>query len=1270
MDDIEDIKKRLVEAFKSENNSYGIAGFADFSDIGEESEKKVKQHFKNDIWASMGYKGTTDGKYAIVLYVTLRAAQKYGDGGNFYPHFGNYVNNPDICTTQNDQERLGGLFRIALKHFGYYCPPPEAGGHRHVAPILVHAGIPNRALRDFIRLIDRNLDNNFQEDFQWLKEYIQKQTPPLHKNVGRIYHFDLEGTDDIWATLSKAIREYRQNDEWEDITPFLGDLPPAIKYEHETIREILKDLEKVQSSETGSRESNESLAPPKIRFNQDYHSFEITRKEKPVFAPDIESTGLFKQFGNNPYEARIRRAPTNGMILWKHDEKEFEHKKLSLFYSPPDHAGLHIMVFDTKSGRLILPTEIEQKGLAPLRHLVFANKHIEVGQEDNRVCPWSGWFGAEIDFSDKSHQYISESNHELVFQCGGATIALRQHRREYAVIKYLDADEKELKPSLQRVSFRLPNTESYSGPLFDCITKIAFGGSKTKKIELLRYDHTNDKAGPFKRYGDPVEKSANGLFVLPTKLQDGIYKVRDADRERIHDYFVILDGFRICSENYASDGSIFELKIQRPDVGTLEENPVGEQIVKKSECEQIAHFSISTRYPSLFLDWKWAEPSWGSFTMSWHVKGLRWQVVSKDSNALEEKWSQEMLYVDKMAVNSDTEIQIHFPELEHFEVNDGGKKNPRQTDFGGQWYVPLHYYRDSGKITLRYKQTDHPIALFVEHPLLKSIHCEAGIVTWDGEVPHDSVLMVWEPQRPGSTFKEFLLEDSHIQSKSFEIGAEYVNRPLCYTVVSRYGGLKGCLMALDQSKYPRQKVAKVVLINSSDKNDIYLTTFFEQLFNSRYEGENLPDVERWLLNQYKGCPQDNRQSFLGDIETFILVMMEFLEKPLVRKSIAPAWTVSVPNIPQWYDEWTKNQQELAKKISLGWAKPKQIDLDYTDDTDSHYPNEYFRDLWLISTLYQESDLSYISRDEYVRHQRQALDRLIKSHEEYGFPDIKKLAPISFIHVSEYLWIPGMSFDGFGEVDWLENKPTTIPQILGLENVGYLFYIKIRPKINYKKYDYWFDWYYDKDSCHIIETERNNQIPITCEPIFPMYVKASLSAYLETMSFTSPWKENIYNPFRSALYDLSDEFSPCIITELFKEEQDDFISAIVPGTHLIRSFFDYVGTSKRYRKISINNRVGNPSAEEIIPFPFDDTTRFFWNHALLKRLFVNDEDVACAKLNDGGRALEEYLRKTDEILIERLPPEYFCRIQMLAELAVRIGWLGGIGVIAKIDYDTH
>ena len=192
-----------------------------------------------------------------------------------------------------------------------------------------------------------------------------------------------------------------------------------------------------------------------------------------------------------------------------------------------------------------------------------------------------------------------------------------------------------------------------------------------------------------------------------------------------------------------------------------------------------------------------SQRSLGTLSMDWSVRGLRWRIVSQNGNSHEEDWSQKkLIYVDDSDANG-SELQIHFRDAEPFSINGERGKKTQPTDLGAKWSVPLNKYRIAGNITLRLHQgEDCLIVHILKYPLLDSIIGEsipAGLtIQWGGEVPRDSVLMIWEPHKPGNTFHAFSLEESHRQSKSFEIKTEDVkcdlNAPLCCTIRSKYPG--------------------------------------------------------------------------------------------------------------------------------------------------------------------------------------------------------------------------------------------------------------------------------------------------------------------------------------------------------------------------------------------------------------------------------------------------------------------------------------------------
>jgi len=1247
MEDIIESAKQLVQAFKKKD--YEIAGFADFPEFDQNTLKKIKQYFRNSIWNSFDFSIDIDidERNAIVLYLVLRAAQKHynDEGEGFYPKFGEYIGSTGFLGSTQEQDKLAAKFRGALKHFDYYCPEKENFRETvlvNLMPILVHAGIPDSALEKFIPFVDHHSQSDFQRQPERLYKTVRQTSYPLQRNVKRIFELGLRGAVEIWKILTDAITHYRQTQNWEEAKTFLRDLPPAIS--RDKIGKILRCTSAIPS---GMDES--PVAPPKIRFHPETRCFEITSRKKPVF----ENDDFLMEINENPYRARFRRPPPTNEVMWKNSLSESQFQPLSLYHHP-EGTEYRLMIFDTKSFRLIPPEEIERHGVFPTKYYVFADACIECGCP--RPSEWDiiGWFGAEIDFSDASHQRHSGGVNYLAFQCGNNTIRIKQSRCESSTIEYLDVNSNQTCPLLERVACRLSDMESETFvPLFEKVANIRFSRTKTETIQLLRFDNKMWKFVPCL----VVKKSPNNVFSLNTRLPDGLYRVQDENSTRIHDHFAILANFGVHHVNYSEDGKTFELKLQVPLTGTLKEpRKCGRHRIKTlpNGSEQ-ALFSMPTRYPLLSFDWEWTEQSLGSFTMSWPLHGLRWRIISKSGNSYEEDWTTETIIVDKKQTNiHDSVLEVHFPNTTKIKI--GNKPiSLKKKEFGGEWHDLLTRYQHGDSFDLECAGEEFSPVLFMEQPLLDSldIRFDGDVddvkIVWKGVVPQGSVLLIWEPQKPGSTFHEIPLAESNIQSQSALIGLEYVHRSFCYTIASKkeIGISAGYYLALDRTKYRKnQKTTKSELFSQGCLTNLHLLTFYQQLFNKNPDGDSW--IWKWIRNWYDGCTLEGRQNLLPCLAAFMPELKLFVELPLVRRPIGCDSEEIVLELERCYQKLERLERKFSDRTNLGWMPPYKIaeaDFRLSNGIEKAevpltvpYPIEYFRDLWLISTPYRESKISAISKKEYARMQINALDSLTQTHLQYGLPEVKTL--ISFLLGSKFILGKELALE---EDIRLEKSIIDInfqpivyssPQNLGLGNACYHFLAQCTQR-GYKFRYFQLHWQHEDNTCHLDEFfPYSNRLPHR--------LKTGDLVPLKTMIPSKLWMGSIRKSFQQTLINWSVEFSQNLIPEFDASTENNLqerIASIIPNEHPIQIFFDFVSHGM---------------------------LRICWLLAVLGRLFVNDKDTICAKTGDGGRELEEYLHRHYKILLGQ---PYFQRIQMLAELAVRVGWLGGIGIVAKTEYDS-
>jgi hypothetical protein len=988
--------KKLINCFK--DNPYGVAGFADFSCLTDEDKKEIHKYFQ-DCW----WEGNKNSEiyYAAVLYEIIGYAQKQYEDGAFYDKFDSIIRIKDT-----ERQKVSDLFCKALEIFGYFYKTAEVfyDAHKFITPYLIHAGIPDTSIDNFVKLIAVNRHIDYRHESSLLGEVVKKSD--VHKNVKRIFQLYLAGMDEIWFRLTDAINAF-YNEEREDCEFYLGELPTSINR-----KRIITAL---KNSQNHHIETASKISKPYIKFNSAFRNFIVSSKEELNFAQ--ESTQFLEKISNK-YEWVIIRPPESEKLQLN------DGTNISLFF---EQDSVKMILFDTKTYRLISPEEIERKGLSPTKYLVFVNQEISLLSCDISVDSgdWSfyGFCGTEIDFASENHQKQTEYFGTLYFDLkNGQTITfLRNRFDEVNTVKFIDDTGNILSP-IMHAEVDIVDELIYI-PIFNAISCIRFSSPKTKEIQLYKYNQNNKK---WEYQNVDWTKIAKGDFHCNSKINDGIYQVRDKSRASKREVFVIISDFQKLREEYNADGSEFEVTFTLPTSGQLKDTEAGMNgrlrsrttaarycdcrfqfeelkvsLDKPEENKNLQSynntdnicFKMSTRYPLTSLIWEWNDTALGSFSLYFPLKGLRWRIVSLSQEKDQEKiydyrWTDKPIIVNPDNVPIEHYIELHLPEKKNIIVNGNFVKTITKLNEGGKWNARLNDYRNSEQIILTLNDKEIPLVYFAKQPIIEKFEWTASgdiaEIRWTGYVPENTVFLIWDPLKPASSFREITLQNGTSEILIDNIDSEIF---YCFTIANKHGGWRGQFynIAVHKKIYDN-KIKRCHIGLSQEKKGSYEEHFyllFQNLLDEKFAKDCPFDyVKRLRAEEFCRNEKDKElyfcvlKLFCEEMKNLDECFKNTLEWDKVNKEfgidryaeLSGKWLPSLlqlvendnsrKSIHETFIEETKNGMNFA------WLKPYQIaeydcmknecmKNEWERYTDCPTPFEYFRDLWLISSSYHQ-----------------------------------------------------------------------------------------------------------------------------------------------------------------------------------------------------------------------------------------------------------------------------------------------------------------------------
>ncbi|MDR2168920.1 MAG: hypothetical protein LBP59_02140 [Planctomycetaceae bacterium] len=982
-------KEKLIDCFRS--NPYGIAGFADFSCLTKDDKKAISDSLP-DALCSQDALWTRDTLwvqemlwdrdnpvyfYAVLLYKMIQYAKEHYDEGRFYDENFNNI------FLKYDRPELSRLFCDALVTFGYFANIAEIfpDSRSHITPYLIHAGIPDNLIDKFIELVAANRHYDYRQDSYSLCEVVKQSS--VHINIKRIFQLNLAGVDEIWFCLTDMVNAYYKDGDYES---YLVELPFGIN--RDRVITALKNLE------DKNIELAYKISRPYVKFNPAYRNFTIHSKEEIKF--NQESLNYLENNQNNRrYEWTIIKPPNEKLQLDNEDDKD--KKNITLFF---EQDGAKIMVFDMKTYRLLEPEEIDRKGLLTTKYLIFADKKISLSSVDcgidSGVWGFYGFYGAVIDFGSENHQTQKEHSGTLHFRdlCFNlekeqtiTTITFKKNRfDESNVINFIDDTGAHLSPIMQ-VEADIAGESIYL-PLFNSISHVQFSSPKTKEIQLYKYNANNKKWEP---HNTIWSDAANGDFYCNSKIEDGIYQIRDKKRSSKQEIFVVLFGFQKLYEKYNNDNSEFEVAFNLLTNGKL----IDKQHENKKQIDESGNifFKKATLYPVLALIWEWDDAELGSFTLFFHLRGIRWRILSLQEknttqdnyiDSIDSRWMNNAIIVNKKNT-SNKFIELQLPEKRDIVINRSPIKQIKTINNGGSWDKSLSVYVNSSEdITLTLDDKDIPLVYFAEQSLIEnfewSVNDKIAEIKWEGYTPDNSVLLIWNPLKPNS-FREITLQDNSNRVCIDSIDAETF---YCFTLAVKCGGWqeRRYSIAINQ-KYNKSRIKRHYIGLSQTQQEKNIAYHFYLLFQNLLDetlAKDCPfDYKVWLRADEICQNKEDKEKYFSALKIFCDEMNE-LDKPYFKNTLkwddvnkkigidkyvklAGKWLPSLLNLVH-----NDNSREFIREtfidetrngMNFAWIKPYQIaECDCMDDNWNRYngcpaPFEYFRDLWLISSPYHQ-----------------------------------------------------------------------------------------------------------------------------------------------------------------------------------------------------------------------------------------------------------------------------------------------------------------------------
>jgi hypothetical protein len=949
--------------------------------------------------------------------------------------------------------------------------------------------------------------------------------------------------------------------------------------------------------------------------------------------------------------------------------------------------------------------------------------------DETKDSEWrDNFYGVEIDFANENHQKQSELYGELCFNLeNGQTITLKKNRfDEVNTVEFIDNIGAAISPIMQ-VETDIAGDSIYV-PLFNTFSRIRFSNPKTKEIQLYHYDNNDRKWSPLNVHW---EKMSNGDFYCNSKIDDGIYQICDKRRVSKREILAVLSDFQKLHEKYNDDNSEFEVAFILPKSGKLKTKRQENQYLQIQNDGNIFRFKKSTLYPLAALTWEWNDTKLGAFTLYFPIKGLRWRSISKSQeNSFDFRWTDEPIIVNPGTIPFGQCIELHLPEKTNIVINGNLVKQVSKINNGGRWEAQLNDYRNSEKIILTLNDKEIPLVYFAKQPIIEKFEWTASDdiaeIKWTGNVPENAVLLIWNPLKPSSSFREISLPDNttetlidNIDSKTF----------YCFTIAAK--GWRGQYYVAVVEKFYKHEILRSHIGLSQEKKDgfeyhFHFYLLFQNLLDEKFAKDFPFDYAQHLRAEIICKDEKEKEIYFNVLKIFCEEMKnldEYFKKTLnwdnINKEFGIERYVELAGkwLPSLIDLVENNNskesiretfiEETKSGMNFSWLKPYQIaEYDCVDDKWERYadcptPFGYFRDLWLISSTYHQvkilstcaeknncpcinksqfekkvthwrfynecnscesfDDHKAIPIKHYIKCQQAALQRLLNFHEKFPLPSLQKLTPINSTKKFD---IP-LNDNNFICAMIKRYNEEELSQQLGLDNSEVLL-------VNWQQRnlcDQWrtgnkFEYNPHLEKSQVLELplfrdkffDDKKHILKRFDPAVPLIAKVDKLKWLETH----------VEQFRTTLDRLTSLSST---TSSFTLSANDvsYLTDILDVENVLFKLVENICEQSRPQE-KILKLGGNESSVKINSGTANETIKQLWRHAVLERLFVNDSASIKEKLGkETSQKLVQYLRETTSEIYMNNSIVYY-PIQALAELAVRVCYLGGIGTLAKTEFN--